>query len=63
MVKLQKLPNGQLVLTIPKQLAALKGWDKGITITFKEHDKNSFVIEANTPSQNSKKDERVYFNG
>ncbi|MBI2136629.1 hypothetical protein HYU06_06170 [Candidatus Woesearchaeota archaeon] len=61
MVKLQKLPNGQLVLTIPKQLAALKGWDKGIIITFKEHDKNSFVIEA--ISRNNKKDERVYFNG
>ncbi len=61
MVKLQKLPNGQLVLTIPKQLAQLKGWDKGITITFKEHDKNSFIIEA--VSQTSKKDERVYFNG
>lgn len=60
MVKLQKLPNGQLVLTIPKQLAALKGWDKGIIITFKEHDKNSFIIEA--ISRNNKKDEMVYFN-
>jgi len=46
MVKIQKLPNGQLVLTIPKQLAMLKGWDKGTKIVFKEHGKNSYVIEV-----------------
>ena len=60
MVKIQKLPNGQLVLTIPKQLAQLKGWDKGTTIVFKEHSPNSFVIEA--VSHNKKGDERIYFN-
>jgi len=46
MVKLQQLPNGQLILTVPKKLAEFKGWKKGTLVTFKEHDKNSFVIEA-----------------
>jgi hypothetical protein len=46
MVKLQKLPNGQLVLTLPKQLAQLKGWDKGTKLIFKDHSQNSFILEA-----------------
>lgn len=46
MVKLQQLPNGQLILTVPKKLAEFKGWKKGIIIKFKEHSPNGFVIEA-----------------
>ena len=30
MVKIQRLPNGQLVLTLPKRLAGFKGWEKGL---------------------------------
>lgn len=37
MVKIQQLPNGQLVLTIPKKLAEFKGWSKGRKVIFKDH--------------------------
>jgi hypothetical protein len=47
MVKIQRLPNGQLVITVPKRLAELKGWDKGTNLVFKENDINSFVLRAN----------------
>ena len=46
MVKVQKLPNGQLVITLPKQIALLKGWDKGTKISFKDLDKNSIIIKV-----------------
>ena len=45
MVKVQKTPNNQLVLTIPKKIAEFKGIDKGTKIIFKEHKKNSIIIE------------------
>jgi len=45
MVKVQKTPNDQLVLTIPKKLAEFKGIDKGTELVFKEHGKNSFILE------------------
>lgn len=45
MVKIQQLPNGQLVLTIPKRLAELKGWEKGMVIQFSEHSEHGFVIK------------------
>jgi len=44
MVKIQRLPNGQLVITIPKQLANFKGWKKGMDVQFREHDKDSFIV-------------------
>ncbi|MFC1754680.1 hypothetical protein ACFL96_14990 [Thermoproteota archaeon] len=44
MVKIQRLPNGQLVITIPKRLAELKKWDKGTEIIFEDHTKNSYII-------------------
>ena len=44
MVKIQKLPNGQLVITVPKRLAELKGWDKGTDLVFRDHSKDSFII-------------------
>jgi len=36
MVKVQRLPNGQLVLTIPKKLADYEGIGKGTNIQFKK---------------------------
>jgi len=39
------LPNGQLVITIPKKLAELKNWDKGTILIFKDRDLNSLIIE------------------
>lgn len=53
MVKVQKTSNNQLILTIPKKLADFKGIDKGSEIIFKEHTKNSFIIEIK--KSNSKK--------
>lgn len=44
MVKIQKLPNGQLVITVPKRLAELKGWGKGSNLIFKDHSPDSFVL-------------------
>jgi len=55
MVKLQRLPNGQLVLTLPKQLAQLKGWDKGTKLIFKEHSPDSFILEAVSGDESSNK--------
>jgi len=46
MVKIQQLPNGQLILTVPKKLAEFKGWKKGVIVRFKDHSPNSFIIEA-----------------
>ena len=45
MVKIQKLPNGQLVLTIPKRLAEYENLDKGVEVEFKKHAKG-FVLEV-----------------
>ncbi len=44
MVFIQKLPSGQLVLTIPKVLAEYEGLKKGTEIEFKKH-KNGFILE------------------
>ena len=45
MVKVQKTSNEQLILTIPKKIAEFKGIDKGTKIIFREHTKNSLIIE------------------
>jgi hypothetical protein len=37
MVKIQKLPSGQLVITIPKILAEYEGLGKGTEVEFKKH--------------------------
>ena len=37
MVKIQKLPSGQLVITIPKILAEYEGLGKGAEVEFKKH--------------------------
>ena len=47
MVKVQKTPNNQLIITIPKKIAEFKDIDKGTEVAFKEHTKNSFIIEIN----------------
>lgn len=44
MVKIQKLPSGQLVVTIPKVLADYEGLDKGIEVEFKKHEEG-FVLK------------------
>lgn len=44
MVKIQKLPSGQLVITIPKLLAEYEGLTKGMELEFKKH-KDGFVLE------------------
>jgi len=45
MVKIQKLPNGQLVITLPKQIALLKQLDKGTIISFQDLDKDSIILK------------------
>ena len=44
MVRVQKLPSGQLVLTIPKILAEYEGLKKGTEIEFKKH-KEGFILK------------------
>ncbi|MDO8741511.1 MAG: hypothetical protein Q7J54_08175 [Candidatus Woesearchaeota archaeon] len=46
MVKIQQLPNGQLMITVPKRLAELKGWQKGTVVIFRDHSFSSFIIEV-----------------
>lgn len=43
MVKIQKLPSGQLVITIPKILAEYEGLEKGMELDFKK-DKKGFLL-------------------
>ncbi len=44
MVKIQKLPTGQLVITIPKVIAEYEGLQKGMELEFKKH-KHGFLLE------------------
>ena len=44
MPKIQKLPSGQLVITIPKKIAEYEGLDKGMELEFKKH-KDGFMLE------------------
>ncbi|MBI2208479.1 hypothetical protein HYU50_03210 [Candidatus Woesearchaeota archaeon] len=44
MVKVQKLPSGQLVITIPKVLAEYEGLKKGMELEFKKH-KDGFILK------------------
>lgn len=45
MVKIQQLPSGQLVLTIPKVLAEYEGLRKGMEVEFHKHPEG-FVLEV-----------------
>ena len=47
MVKIQKLPSGQLIITIPKLLAEYEGVKKGMELEFKKH-KQGFLLEIKT---------------
>ncbi len=44
MVKIQKLPSGQLVITVPKLLAEYEGLKKGMELEFKKH-KDGFILK------------------
>ena len=44
MVRVQKLPSGQLVITIPKILAEYEGLEKGAEVEFKKH-KEGFILK------------------
>ena len=44
MVKIQKLPSGQLVITLPKLLAEYEGLRKGMELDFKKH-RDGFILE------------------
>ena len=44
MVKIQKLPSGQLVITIPKLIAEYEGIKKGMEMEFKKH-KEGFILK------------------
>ena len=44
MVKIQKLPSGQLVITVPKLLAKYEGLKKGMELDFKKH-RDGFILE------------------
>jgi len=46
MVKIQQLPSGQLILTIPKVLAEYEGLEKGMEVEFKKH-KEGLLLEIN----------------
>ncbi len=43
MVKIQQLPSGQLVITIPKKIAEYEGLGKGMEVNFKKHDRGFFL--------------------
>jgi len=58
LIKVQKLPNGQLIITIPKKLAELKNWDKGTILAFKDRDLNSLIIEKKEEVDDSKTKKR-----
>ena len=44
MVKIQKLPSGQLVITIPKLIAKYEGIKKGMEMEFKKHNEG-FILK------------------
>ena len=45
MVTVQQTPNDQLIITIPKKIAEFKDITKGTKILFREHTKNSLLLE------------------
>ena len=44
MVKIQKLPSGQLIITVPKLLAEYEGLKKGMELEFKKHEEG-FILK------------------
>jgi len=45
--KIQRLPGGQLVVCIPKDIAIFKGWTKGDEVIFKEDRNTRHVLLIN----------------
>jgi len=54
MVKVQQLPSGQLILTIPKVLAEYEGLGKGMEVEFKKH-KDGFLLEVKKQNKGEKR--------
>lgn len=44
MVRIQKLPSGQLIITVPKVLAEYEGIEKGTEVEFRKH-KDGFILK------------------
>jgi len=55
MVKIQKLPSGQLVITIPKKIAEYEGLEKGMELEFRKH-KDGFILEMKKGSKERKRE-------
>ena len=45
MVKIQKLPSGQLVITIPKRIAEYEQLEKGMELDFTKH-REGFLLKS-----------------
>jgi antitoxin component of MazEF toxin-antitoxin module len=45
MVKIQKLPSGQLIVTIPKVLAEYENLEKGTEVEFMKHEQG-FLLKV-----------------
>ena len=46
MVKIQRLPSGQLVITIPKKLAEYENLKKGMQLKFKKHEEGFLLVKG-----------------
>lgn len=44
-IKVQQLPSGQLVLTLPKDLAEYLNWAKGTDVIFNLYENDSVIIK------------------
>lgn len=44
MVRIQQLPSGQLVITIPKKIAEYEGLEKGTEMEFRKHDEGFLLV-------------------
>ena len=53
MVKIQQIPSGQLIITIPKVLADYEGLEKGMEIEFKKHE-FGFLLELRKEERGEK---------
>lgn len=53
MVKIQQLPSGQLIITIPKKIAEYEGLQKGTELAFHKHDEG-FLLKIKHPEDDVK---------
>ena len=56
MLKIQELPSGQLIITIPKLLAEYEGLEKGMELEFKKHDEG-FILQIKKEEKTEEKGE------